>query len=281
MKEIQVEKDIKAAIDIMNLKKVDLKQYRPVKLFPSYSLKTFKKYKLDGKKALTKCNSTAEILDLVSYGADVTCYSSNRLDEYFLKLQLALLDLKYKEYVNYFFGRNKGTSKELYDKIKNDLDEDVRYFFDELYKYVTRGNMYSSKLCDLRKADYEELKRFIRYFLEPKYYKTAENKKICTPEFILCKDISIPLFFDDDTFNFINLSYNIDNMDKEKIRCILKKMLKDFEPLLKEYGKIQVFTGTKEIEIPELKRNDTRSIIDPNSENSSCKKDYAYVYSKQ
>lgn len=281
MQEIQVEKDIKAAIDIMNLRKVDLKQYRPVKLFPYYSLKTFKKYKLDGKKVLTKCNSTSEVLDLVSYGADVTCYSSNRLDEYFLKLQLALLDLKYKEYVNYFFGKKGQISKELYDKVKGSLDEETRYFFDELYKYTQKGNIYDSKLCDLKKADYEELKRFIRYFLEPKYYKTSENSKIHTPEFILCKDISVPLYFEDDSFSFINLSYNIDSIDNEKIKCIMQKVKKDFAPLLKEFGKIQVFTGTKEIQLVGLKRNDTRSITDPNSENSSCKKDYSYVYSNQ
>ncbi len=278
---MQVEKDIVAAIDIINKRRVDTKQYRSVKLFPSYSLKFFKKYKLDGRKVLTKCNSISEVLDLVSYNACVTCYSSNRLDEYFLNLQLALLNLKYNEYMNYLFNKKRGFSKQSYNKIKDELDSKTRYFFDEMYKTENNINLFQTKLCDLSSYDYETLKRFIRYFLESKYYKTSENSKIHTPEFILCKDISVPLYFEDNSFSFINLSYNIDNIDNERIKYIEQKIRKDFISLLCEFGKIQLFAGTKELDLEGFKKFDTRSITDPNSQNGVCKKDYAYVYSKQ
>lgn len=275
---MQVEKDIKAAIDIINMKKVDPKYYRPVKMYPNYSLKFFKKYKLDGRKVLTKCNSIAEVLDLVSYNADVTCYSSNRLDEYFLKLQLALLNLEYNEYMKYMFSYKQKSTKILYDKVKEKLDEETRYFFDEIYNHLDNNAILGSSLFNVGNYDKETLEKFIRYFLRPKYYKTHENSKINNPKFILCKDISVPLHFEDGVFSFINLSYNIDKMDIQRRKYILDRVKKDFVQLLSEFGKIQVFSSLNELEIDSLKRIDTRSIKDPNTENDNCKKDYAYVY---
>ena len=65
-------------------------------------VKNVEKY-YGNKNVLTKYNSGDEVLELLSHGANVTCYSSNRLDEYFLNLRLALLSLDNKEYFSYLF----------------------------------------------------------------------------------------------------------------------------------------------------------------------------------
>lgn len=281
---IQVEKDIEAAINIINSKKVNLKEYNAVNLFPKYSLKTFKKYKLDKKNVLTKLNSHAEVFDLISYGSNVSCYSYNRLDEYFLYLQCALFNLGYKEYFSYFFGNYRGYkifSLDTYNKVKDNLDDKTRIFFDELYKYMGSDNIFNTKLCDISNYDYENLIRFVRYFLNSKYYKVSENLKNNKPKFILCKDCSIPLYFEDDTFDFINLSYDIAKMDNKEIKYIKDNIRLYFIKLLKENGKIQAFTSKNDIDIKNYKKLETRAIDDPNSPNETCKKDYAYVYRKE
>lgn len=250
-------------------------------MFPKYSLKTFKKYKLDKRNVLTKINSHSEIFDLLSYGANVSCYSYNRLDEYFLNLQYALFNLKYKEYFSYFFAKYRGYeifSLDTYNKIKDILDDKTRVFFDELYKHMDGGSIFNTKLCDIGGYDYETLIRFIRYFLDAKYYKVSESLKSNKPKFILCKDCSIPLYFDDNTFDFINLSYDANQMDRAKIKYIKDRIESCFIPLLKENGKIQAFTSKNDIDIKEFKKLETRSIDDPNSPNEICKKDYVYVY---
>lgn len=281
---MQVEKDIEAAINIINLKKVNSKQYNPINLFPKYSLKTFKKYKLDKKNVLTKINSHSEVFDLLSYGANVSCYSSNRLDEYFLYLQCALFDLKYKEYFSYFFGKYRGYeifSLDTYNKIKDILDDKTRVFFDELYKYMDGDNIFNTKLCDIKGYDYETLIRFIRYFLNPKYYELSETLQIHKPKFILCKDCSIPLYFEDNSLDFINLSYDITKMDNEECKYVMSKIQKDFTPLLKEGGVVQAFTSKNNIDIKSYKKIETRAIDDPNSPKKTCMKDYAYVYKRK
>lgn len=278
---MQVEKDIEATIDIIKRKKVNCKEYRPIKLFPKYSLKTFKNYKLDKRDVLTKLNSHAEVFDLLSYNANVNCYSSNRLDEYFLYLQCALFNLEYNEYFNYLFGKSKEHaifSKDTYNRIRNQLDDKTRLFFDELYRYMGNDNIFNTKLCNIQGYDFETLLRFIRYFLRPKYSKLSEKLKTSEPKFLLCKDCYIPLYFEDNSFNFINLSYDISSMDNSKIKYIMDQVNLKFVPLLKEYGKIQIFTSKNGIDIDGLKKVDTRSIDDPISTNAICKKDYAYIY---
>lgn len=285
---MQIENDIKNAINIVNRKVVDKKEYRSVKLFPDRTLKMFRQFKnntFKDKKVLTKCNSLADILDLVSYGADVTCYSTNRFDEYFLKLQLALLEVNYKEYFSYFFGRYsyngyKMFSIETYNKIKESLDENTRYFFDELYKCMPDGSFFNSNLCNSGKNSHEVLEMYVRYFLAKGYNEARKCSKQYNPDFILCKDSSVPEEFKTEIFNFINLSYNIDKMDSERLKHIMDKINSDFLPILKENGYIIGFSSKYPNDLEGYERLETRSILDPYSSKDSCKKEYSYVYKK-
>ena len=100
---MQVEKDIVVARDFIEGNVYEKTGYRPVKLFSDQSLKSFKKVKLRDKNAICKINSSDEMFDIISYGGNVTAFSDNRFDEYFMKLKIAALDLKFKDYYEYIW----------------------------------------------------------------------------------------------------------------------------------------------------------------------------------
>ena len=282
---MQVTKDIEAAINIVNSKIVDREEYRPVKIFPNYSLKTFKQIKFNSSNILTKCSSMADILDLMSLNArysdaKLSCYSPNRLDEYFINYMVKLLFLTHHKYIEYIFDRPVVKSKNIYKEIRNKLDDKTRYFFDELYKHVDTTNIFDTILCDLGVADYRVLERYIRHLSVNKYAKAAKSSEINEINFFLSKDSELDQF-EKDSFSFINLGYDISNRKEEKIQHILDATKSKVVPLLKEHGKIQVFRSKKDILIDGLTRIETRSIDDPNSPSNECKKEYAYVYKAQ
>lgn len=280
---MQVEKDVRNAIDLVKGLEVDQRQYKSVKIFTDFSLKHFKKYKLDNKESLLKLRSYDEVLDLVSYGSNVTCFSANRFDEYFLELFLKSLNLSYKEHFTYFTkdytNKNQMLSSEIYFKIRKHLSEDVKYFFDELYKRFNSRQLVNSGLIYPSKYPYNQLERYIRYVLNPKYYTTRDNLNERKVEFIFMSDDTAIKTFKDESFNFIDLSYNLDIASTKQQEFLLNKV-GQYTKLLKENGKIQGFVSrNSEIILPGYKRIETRSIIDPDSIKNDCKKDYAYVYS--
>lgn len=279
---MQVEKDIIVALDFIkgNMKKVQ--GYAPVRLFPTYSLKCFNEYKLNKKSVLTKYNSGDEELELLSYGANVTCYSSNRLDEYFLNLRLALLLLDNKQYFSYFFkdyGKDKHEvfSKELYSKVRESLDEKTRYFFDELFR-CAQYNILKSKLVLKNGYSYKHLRDYIRYYICHIYTRVQDNLSTNNVQFKLSSDFKIPLLLDGEKFNFINLLYDADAISEERLKFIMDKINTDFKPMLTEGGSLQGFISRKNNEIEGYTKLEKRSL---ESSLSECKKQYIYVYTNK
>lgn len=281
---MQVEKDLRNAIELIKGYNVDKREYRSVKIFSDFSLKHFKKYKLDGKKTMLKLRSYDEVADMLSYGANITCYSTNRFDEYFLNLFLESLKLNYKEHFNFFisdYGLERKTfCYEIYKIIRGNLSDDVQYFFDELYKKFTGRQILNSKLLETTDYTYNELMMYIRYFINSKYYKVCEQLNERKVEFIHMNDNEASTMFKDESFDFINLSYRLDTANEKEREQLIKKV-NEFSRMLKENGKVQGFVSrNSEIIIPDAKRIETRSFIDPYTNNNECKKDYAYMYTK-
>lgn len=277
---MQVQKDIKAALDLVNNKKVDDSQYRKVTPFTDYSLKHFKKYKLDGRNVLTRLGNYQAVCDLVSYGANVTCFSDNRFDEYFLELFLATISLGYGFHTK-VIGDRISLYKNKYNVIREKLSDNTRYFFDALYQMPNQIDIFKSLIVD-SKYNFEEYSKSVRYYLKAKYNiikEILEEKKV---EFKRISNdlITSSLKEDDETYSFINLSYNLDCMKSKEFNRIMSS-LDDFSKILSDYGKIQVFTTKdEEIILPEFKRIQTRSIDDVNTSKKSCNNEYAYVYCK-
>ena len=276
---MQIEQDIQAAIRLL-YGDTSSSNYRKVKLFPDYSLKHFKKYNLADKKVLSKVNSLDEIFDLLCRDAQVTCFSTNRLDKYFLELLLELHNIDRKNYLDFIFkdyGRkNKLFYPSMYRDIKDELSESTRYFFDEMYKYSCKKSMCVSRLVEEQKYSKIDLERFVANYLNHKYKYIKENKQLTCYDL---NDIEAINTFKEGTFNFINLSYPIDKMDYKKLKTLLQRE-KEFEKLLQDNGKIQTFVSREKENIKDHKVIETRSLIDTKTQGTDCKKDYAYVYTK-
>ena len=138
---MEIEKDIKGAINLMKGKNSTSEYYKRVKIFPEYSLKFFKKYKLDGKKVLTKINCLDEVFDLLSYNSNVSAFSTNRLDEYMLNLLLEAHKLDRKDYFSFIFrdnGRVRWTlSEDIYKRIIELINKyEVFLLFFALYFFI-------------------------------------------------------------------------------------------------------------------------------------------------
>lgn len=270
-----VDNDIQNAIRI--LYGDESTQYRKVKIFPNHSLKHFKKYKLDNKEVLSKINSLDEILDLLAYNANVTCFSTNKLDEYFLNLLIQMHNIERKKYMDYIFydygKEGKVLSKKYYDIIKYDLDDKTRYFFDEMYKYCIESNVSLSRLLEKQKYEKKVYDMYVKNYLQGKYDNILNNhnKLNC----IQLNDTDITSIQFNNKFDLINLSYRVDDLNN--ISKLLKKEEK-YKKLLKETGKIQSFISFKDLDIKEHKKISTRSFLDPYTDRNNCKKEYAYMY---
>lgn len=270
-----VDNDIQNAIRI--LYGDESTQYRKVKIFPNHSLKHFKKYKLDNKEVLSKINSLDEILDLLAYNANVTCFSTNKLDEYFLNLLIQMHNIERKKYMDYIFydygKEGKVLSKKYYDIIKYDLDDKTRYFFDEMYKYCIESNVSLSRLLEKQKYEKKVYDMYVKNYLQGKYDNILNNhnKLNC----IRLNDTDITSIQFNNKFDLINLSYRVDDLNN--ISKLLKKEEK-YKKLLKETGKIQSFISFKDLDIKEHKKISTRSFLDPYTDRNNCKKEYAYMY---
>ena len=270
---MQVEKDIVVARDFIEGNVYEKTGYRPVKLFSDQSLKSFKKVKLKDKNAICKINSSDEIFDIISYGGNVTAFSDNRFDEYFMKLKIAALDLKFKDYYSFLmntYGKYSYTfNYDIYESIRNNLDDKTRYFFDELYKKYSGKRIRKSKLIETDRYSFEELSTLVRSALSKGYGELARNIKDKNVKFIYSKDEKIESKVKE-PYDFIYLSHDITNMSEKEIKKREKLILESFRNMLSERGKIQCFYSYEEKE----------TLFDKieYKSNPSVNNDMAYVY---
>ena len=273
---MSTDNDIVSAIRVLH--NDNTMECKKVKIFTNHSLKHFKKYKLNNKEVLSKINSLDEILDLLSYNSTVTCFSSNKLDMYFLKLLIQMHNIDRKKYMDFIFndyGKNgKVFSKKYYDLVKDTLDDKTRYFFDELYRYCYSSNISISNLIEKQKYSNNVYNMYVKNYLSGKYNNILQNNNLT---YLKSNDVDITKVTFESDFDFINLSYNIS--DKANINKLLQKEDR-YKKLLKEHGKIQGFVSQNKLDIKDHKVIDTRSILDFNTPNDECKKEYAYVYRK-
>ena len=218
---MQVEKDIVVARDFIEGNVYEKTGYRPVKLFSDQSLKSFKKIKLKDKNTICKINSSDEIFDIISYGGNVTAFSDNRFDEYFMKLKIAALDLRFKDYYSFLMnthGRYSYTfNYDVYKSIRDNLDDKTRYFFDELYKIYIGKRIRRSKLIEPDRYSFEELSTLVRSALSKGYGELVRNIKEKDVKFIYSKDEKIESKVKE-PYDFIYLSHDITNMSEKEIK---------------------------------------------------------------
>ncbi|MBQ9023694.1 MAG: hypothetical protein IJ105_00565 [Bacilli bacterium] len=268
-------------IDIQNVIKIlygdeSNPEYKKVKIFPNHSLKHFKKYKLNNKEVLSRINSLDEILDLLSYNSIVTCFSTNKLDRYFLKLLVQMHNIERKKYMDYIFEdygkKGKILSKKYYDMIKDNLDDQTRYFFDELYNHCLKSNISISKLIEKQKYEKKIYDMYVKNYLLGKYDDVLKNNKLTV---LRINDTNITNVIFENRFDLINLSYEFNEHSDIK-KLLEKEQL--YKKLLNENGKIQGFVSFENLDLKDHKIISTRSFLDPYTDRNNCKKEYAYMY---
>lgn len=264
-----VDNDIKSAYKVIDNDLSVQNCYKKVKIFPRFTLKYFKRLELDNKKVLSKVNSIEEILDLLRYNADVTCFSKNRLDEYFINLFIKVHNLDKKTYAKFIF--NDLMNKNIYDIVKNDLDDKTRYFFDELYKLCEKRYKNISNII----SDYPYLKEiFVMYIRN--YFYNRYSKIDTSIEYWPLNESQILETFKNNSFDIINFSNEID-------KNLNNKEIDKYTSLLKPDGQVLSYVSRDKLDIDNHYRLESRSILDPfiqEKHNIECKKDYLYVYKK-
>lgn len=277
--EKNVEKDITLARKILETKK-DFQNFRKVIIVANNSLRTYANLNLNGKDVLLKINALDQVFDLLMHGANVTCYSDNRLDEYFINLLHKLHELKTSTYMNYLLYDDKKRkirfSKESYERIKDSLDEKTRYFFDELYSYSEKKQLPMDRLVEKNIYPKGALNQYIMHYLSNKFPLVRENESY---EYSFLTDEDALTFFDGKQFDFIDLSYNLDEINMMQYYDIISDTSK-YDEMLKKGGMMQTFVATDEIDVPNHEAFKTSSIMNSLPTVNEHIDDYSYMYKK-
>ena len=180
---------------------------------------------------------------------------------------------KYMDYIFKDYGKERRPfSKKYYDLIKDTLDDETRYFFDEIYNYCLSSHIPFYNLIEKQQCDKKTYDMYVKNYLLGKYDDILKNNKI---NYIRLNDTDVADVKFKNKFDLVNLSYIV--KDLTDVKRLLKKEEK-YKKLLNENGKMQTFISFNELDIKDHKMISTRSFNDPNTDRCNCKKEYAYMY---
>ena len=139
----------------------------------------YDKYLKDKEKILSVISSSDQILNSILNGSkkidafDISCFP-----KYFLFLKIsAVKKLTKEEYIKFFFDTI--STDEIYDDlyfmIREDLDKDVRKFWDSLFDFYDWYDIYNSTLFSSEFHTKEEIINKNKYLKEENYLKLRQN----------------------------------------------------------------------------------------------------------
>jgi len=214
-------------------------------------------FNLKNKVILTICGSGDQVLNALFLGAKkVTGFDLNHYSKYILNLKISsILSLELKEFIEFFGGKkiNVGFNYEIYKKLRENLDNSTKRFFDDLYKQFNFNGE------DLAKSSYfrervgvqeRDVKVFNLYLKNEKAY--LKMRKILRDQkqkfnFVRASVLNISSLIRDERYEIINLS-NVQNYvclnlnEEETVKCFYKKVLSPLYSLLKRNGIIFYYT---------------------------------------
>jgi len=212
-------------------------------------------FKIKNKNVLTICGSGDQIINALFLGAKkVTGFDINIYSKYMLNLKIASIrSLNLKEFLKFFGDKkiNMGFDYKIYKKIRKNLNNLTKIFFDNLYKeFNFRGDEFIKSNYFRRRAKVQErsVREFNLYLKNEKAY--LKMKKILKEQkfnFILGSVLDIPFLIKHGKYDFINLSnvqnYVCLNLDEEEtVKCFYKKVLFPFSRLLQKKGILFYYT---------------------------------------
>ena len=133
-------KDLENAINIINNKSHNI-NYQSIYLFTNENLNALNnKINLNNKRILTVCSSGDQYFNfLMQNPLDIVLYDINVLTEYIFYLKKKSIEnLEFDEYKDFFINKKLSNkyilSKDIYNKVREDLPDKIKIFWDELYK---------------------------------------------------------------------------------------------------------------------------------------------------
>ena len=234
------------AIKIIKNEKRD-PNYNTLYLFTNENLNELtEKLYLENKKIITVCSSGDQFFNfLVKHPKDIMLYDINPLTEYLFYLKKAAIEnLDYDAFKSFFLDKkiyNKYLlSKDIYKKIKEDIPDKIKYFWDELYKKYDNYALYKSNLFYTIRNSPKSILNNNNYLKDENiYYKL----KILLKKITEIKYYNINIFEEflneNNKFDFIYVSNILDylNIDNEKEYYIkLKKIITKLSKTLNTNG---------------------------------------------
>ena len=211
-----LEEDIKKAIDIITKKTpgTNMDEYCKLYLNTTENLKAYMPcFDIQCKKALLPTSSGDHQLEAILDGVtNITSFDINKLAKYFTELKFgAIKNFNQDDFIRFMY---KDTlNKEMFDYIKNSLNDDVRLFWEEILKYRNNYNLFHR--VAIQQTDGNIINgiafceycanNFIRY-LEDDNYKIVQNRLLNTQiNYVDSNLLELPTKLDE-KYDFIALS---------------------------------------------------------------------------
>jgi len=201
-------KDLENAINIINNKSHNI-NYQSIYLFTNENLNALNnKINLNNKRIITVCSSGDQYFNfLMQNPLDIVLYDINVLTEYIFYLKKKSIEnLEFDEYKDFFINKKLSNkyilSKDIYNKVREDLPDKIKIFWDELYKRYTNKELFKSNLFYKNKYSTKEIINNNEYLKGELEYKLLKEK---------IKKNKEPVFYNINIFDeFINEKIKFD-----------------------------------------------------------------------
>lgn len=174
--------DIEYTKQIIENSKLIHTNYNPMYLFTNENLNNLlKKINLEGKDIFTVCSSSDQYFNFLLNGANnIATFDINKLTEYLFYLKRsAIINLDYEEFKTYLLKEKINNkfifSKEIYNQIKDDLPDNIKYYWNELYRNYTGKEIYKSRLFIDNKKQTKTIKNNNQYLKTEQNYNKLKN----------------------------------------------------------------------------------------------------------
>lgn len=140
----------------------------------------YKNIDFKNKNVLTVTSSGDHLLNASLYGSkEFDCFDTNPLAKYYVNLKIAAIkSLKYEEFIIFFFRKfinNKGYfNKNIYKKIRNNLTNDHKLFWDYFFNTYTKKDITNSFLFTNDQLSLKQLILSNKYMDKDNYYRLKE-----------------------------------------------------------------------------------------------------------
>ncbi|MBQ7140835.1 MAG: DUF3419 family protein [Bacilli bacterium] len=203
----------------------------------------YKKNEIQGKDVLTVCSSGDHLFNAMLLDAkSVDCFDINRLSKYYMCLKMAGINcLNYDEFLTFFTKNNKCMDKSTYKIIRDVLENDIKYFWDEVFSNKNGKKLRKSTLFS-KDENYKKNIIKCNNYLKPENYYILKNKiSKYNPKFLNLDIKELPKNLDKqyDLIYLSNIVKSIDEIFEKPGLIEYKKFLSnELSKNLKENGLI-------------------------------------------